>query len=134
MPLLRIGDVAKITGVSTSTIRWYESLGLLLPQRESSGYRLYSPADAKWIMELRSFMAATGTGPRALARIMRWLPLPAIRAHFLGAECKIANPKDICWKGNTDSVRSRICRSCPTYEHKRWALEYERHFTASLSR
>lgn len=37
-----IGDVAKATGVSIHTVRYYERLGLLLPaQRTESGYRVY---------------------------------------------------------------------------------------------
>lgn len=41
--LLRIGDLSRVTGVSTQAIRYYERIGLLdLPLRSESGYRLYS--------------------------------------------------------------------------------------------
>lgn len=132
LPLLRIGAVAKETGVSPSTLRWYESLGFVLPQRESSGYRLYSSDDVQWIIELRSFMTATGTGPRALARIMRWLPLSEIRTQILGTSCEIATPAAICWSGHTTPIHTRLCRACPAYNNKSYVLEFERHFTASL--
>ena len=41
--LLKIGEVAKESGLSVKTIRYYEELGLLTPtvQRTSSGYRLF---------------------------------------------------------------------------------------------
>jgi len=43
---LTIGNVAKQTGLSTKTIRFYEDEGLVPPPRRSeSGYRLYSEAD-----------------------------------------------------------------------------------------
>lgn len=129
---MRIGSVAQKTGVSASTIRWYESLGLLLPQRESSGFRFYSNADVEWILMLRDFMNDTGTSPRALARLMGWLPLAAIRTQVLGAACNIATPYDICWVENTSAVNARICRSCPAYEYKHIALAYQLHFKAEL--
>lgn len=41
-PLLRIGEVAKLSGCSPETIRHYEKLGLLeAPLRSSRGYRRY---------------------------------------------------------------------------------------------
>jgi len=42
---MRIGDLATQAGVTTKTIRYYESLGLLdPPQRTSAGYRDYDTA------------------------------------------------------------------------------------------
>ena len=41
-PLLRIGELAKRTGFSTKTLRYYEQIGLVRPvERSESGYRLY---------------------------------------------------------------------------------------------
>ena len=42
---MRSGQLARLTGVSTDTLRHYERLGLLaLPQRTAGNYRDYSPA------------------------------------------------------------------------------------------
>ncbi|WP_397452778.1 MerR family transcriptional regulator [Pseudomonas sp. NA-150] len=38
---MRIGDVAKCTGVSVDALRFYEEKGLIKPQRTANGYRLY---------------------------------------------------------------------------------------------
>jgi MerR family redox-sensitive transcriptional activator SoxR len=43
MPDLTIGEVARIAGVQTSTLRYYESIGLLPAPRRVSGQRRYSP-------------------------------------------------------------------------------------------
>lgn len=44
---MKIGDLAKATGFTTKTIRYYEEVGLLPPpQRSESGYRSYSQEDA----------------------------------------------------------------------------------------
>lgn len=43
---LYIGELARMTGLNTNTIRYYESQGLLLPaERSESGYRVYSEED-----------------------------------------------------------------------------------------
>ena len=41
---LKIGDVAKQTGVAVGALRYYESLGLLSSERGDNGYRYYSAA------------------------------------------------------------------------------------------
>ena len=47
-PKIKIGELAKRTGFSTKTIRYYELLGLLAkPERTESGYRLYTDKDAE---------------------------------------------------------------------------------------
>lgn len=44
---MKIGELAKSTGATAKTIRYYESIGLLEePQRTESGYRLYGTGDA----------------------------------------------------------------------------------------
>lgn len=40
-----IRETAEIFGVSTRTIRYYEEIGLLFPERTESGQRMYSPAE-----------------------------------------------------------------------------------------
>jgi DNA-binding transcriptional MerR regulator len=43
--MLKIGNLAKQTGVSVGTLRYYESLGLIEPsQRSENGYRYYEDA------------------------------------------------------------------------------------------
>ena len=45
---IKIGELAKRTGFTTKTIRYYELLGLLAePERTESGYRLYTENDVK---------------------------------------------------------------------------------------
>lgn len=44
---LYIGELARLTGLNTNTIRYYESQGLLLrAERSESGYRVYREEDA----------------------------------------------------------------------------------------
>ncbi|WP_323672773.1 heavy metal-responsive transcriptional regulator [Candidatus Poriferisodalis multihospitum] len=57
---MRIGEMGDRCGVSTKTIRYYESIGLLdEPERTASGYRAYA-ADA--VERLRFIRDAQATG------------------------------------------------------------------------
>ena len=42
---MNIGDVARQSGLPPKTIRYYEDISLVKPQREANGYRVYSDAD-----------------------------------------------------------------------------------------
>ena len=43
---MKIGELAKATGLSTKTIRFYEAEGLIPePPRTDSGYRAYAESD-----------------------------------------------------------------------------------------
>ncbi|MXY03485.1 MAG: heavy metal-responsive transcriptional regulator [Acidimicrobiales bacterium] len=57
---MRIGELGDRCGVSTKTIRYYESIGLLdEPERTASGYRSY---DADAVGRLRFIRDAQATG------------------------------------------------------------------------
>ncbi|WP_052462326.1 MerR family transcriptional regulator [Nigerium massiliense] len=51
---LRIGEVARRTGLSVRTLRHYDDLGLLVPSERTSGdYRLYSPGDVRRLLNIQ---------------------------------------------------------------------------------
>ena len=51
---LKIGEVARLVGVPTKTLRYYEDIGLLSPAgRTSSGYRLYGWRELEQIEFIR---------------------------------------------------------------------------------
>jgi DNA-binding transcriptional MerR regulator len=52
--LLQIGEVAKLIGVSSKTIRYYHEIGLLAePKRTEVGYRLYTAQDLLRLQRIR---------------------------------------------------------------------------------
>lgn len=51
---MKIGELAARAGVTTKTVRYYESLGLLVPARLSNGYRDYGQHDVRAVQEVRS--------------------------------------------------------------------------------
>ena len=42
---MNIGDVARASGLPAKTIRYYEEIGLVTPQRASNGYRSFRETD-----------------------------------------------------------------------------------------
>ncbi len=56
--LLQIGEVARLVGVSTKTIRYYHEIGLLAePERTASGYRLYNAQHLLHVQRIRRLRA-----------------------------------------------------------------------------
>lgn len=56
--LLQIGEVARLVGVSTKTIRYYHEIGLLAePERTESGYRLYTAQHLLRLQRIRRLRA-----------------------------------------------------------------------------
>lgn len=58
---LRIGEVAKLTGLTTRTLRYWEELGLLSPSgHRHSGQRLYTPSDMARVGRIRDLQELLG--------------------------------------------------------------------------
>src|ERR1700728_3704946 len=57
----RIGEVAKLTGVTTRTLRYWEELGLLQPaSRTDGGERLYGAGDVRRVTRIRDWQELLG--------------------------------------------------------------------------
>jgi len=50
--VIRIGEVAKEVGVSTETIRGLEKRGLISPERDWDGNRIFRPGDIERISQI----------------------------------------------------------------------------------
>ena len=58
--MLKIGELAKLTGISRDALRFYEKHGLITPTaRTDSGYRLYSTSD---VLRIRFILSAKEVG------------------------------------------------------------------------
>lgn len=55
---MRIGELAKRTGVSERSLRYYETQGLLEPKRRPSGYREYEESDVDTVRHIRVLLGA----------------------------------------------------------------------------
>lgn len=54
---MQIGEVAALFDVTTKTLRHYEKLGLLEPERADNDYRLYGPEDVLRIQRIRQLQS-----------------------------------------------------------------------------
>ncbi len=60
-PVLRIGEVAKLTGLTTRTLRYWEELGLIRPSSyREKGERLYSQTDMARVTRIRDLQELLG--------------------------------------------------------------------------
>ena len=65
-----IGHVAKVTGVAVSTIRSWESQGLLSPNKSSGGHRSYGEADIERIRRIDLMRRVDGQSLTAIRRVL----------------------------------------------------------------
>lgn len=65
-PTLRIGELARLSGRSTHTIRWYEAQQLMPgAARDAAGRRVFSQAHVDWL-ELMDKLRASGMSIRQM--------------------------------------------------------------------
>jgi len=50
---MRVSDLSKTENIASDTIRHYVRIGLLSPQKDSSGYHTFSPTDVKQLRFIR---------------------------------------------------------------------------------
>lgn len=68
---LKIGDVARLVGISASAIRGWESLGLTRPQRSQSRYRLYTNDDVRLLKKARYLRKVRGLNAPAIVETLK---------------------------------------------------------------
>ncbi|RJL30998.1 MerR family transcriptional regulator [Bailinhaonella thermotolerans] len=55
---MKIGDLARETGVNPRLLRYYEEQELLVPERTASGHRRYGPDAVVTVRNIRTLLAA----------------------------------------------------------------------------
>jgi DNA-binding transcriptional MerR regulator len=69
--MLRISQVARRIGISSSALRAWEALGLVAPQRTESRYRLYSESDVRLLQRALFLRRARGLNPAAIVHVLK---------------------------------------------------------------
>jgi DNA-binding transcriptional MerR regulator/quercetin dioxygenase-like cupin family protein len=70
-PKLKIGEVARLAGISPSVIRSWERLGLTRPRRTASRYRVYTAEDVKLLKRARFLRKVRGLNAPAIVQLLR---------------------------------------------------------------
>ncbi|AHW63624.1 hypothetical protein CGLY_05880 [Corynebacterium glyciniphilum AJ 3170] len=81
---MRISEVSAQTGIAPRLLRYYEEQGLLVPDRNSSGYRDYTATDAEVARRIRQLLDA-GLSTAAIRTV---LPCLTERAGRLAPICE----------------------------------------------
>ena len=84
---LRISEVARRVGISSSALRSWESLGLVAPHRTESRYRLYTEGDVRILQRAIFLRRARGLNPAAIVHVLKRqgvVTVPARAALFPG--------------------------------------------------
>jgi DNA-binding transcriptional MerR regulator/quercetin dioxygenase-like cupin family protein len=68
---LRISEVARRVGISSSALRAWESLGLVAPQRTENRYRLYTEGDVRILQRAIFLRRARGLNPAAIVHVLK---------------------------------------------------------------
>ena len=69
--MLRISEVARRVGISSSALRAWEMAGLVAPQRTKSKYRLYTEADVRLLQRALFLRRARGLNPAAIVHVLK---------------------------------------------------------------
>ena len=99
-----IQELARLSGVTTRTLRWYDEIGLLKPSRTAaSGYRYYGPAQVDRLQDIL-YYRALGVGlARGFGRV--WTTPLSTVSPPCGATWPRWRPSGTGWTGL--SARSR---------------------------
>ena len=68
---LRISEVARRVGISSSALRAWEALGLVSPQRTQSRYRLFTESDVRLLQRAIFLRRARGLNPAAIVHVLK---------------------------------------------------------------
>jgi DNA-binding transcriptional MerR regulator/mannose-6-phosphate isomerase-like protein (cupin superfamily) len=68
---LKIGDAARLVGISPSAIRGWEALGLTRPRRTKSRYRLYTNDDVRLLKKARYLRKVRGLNAAAIVQMLK---------------------------------------------------------------
>jgi MerR family redox-sensitive transcriptional activator SoxR len=104
---LSIGDLAGLTGVRTSAIRYYEASGLLPAPARRSGQRLY---DLEAVKRLRTIVVARGLG--FSIREIKALSVIDIRARREVAQAKASSLRILIAELGTTATRLDELSNC----------------------
>jgi DNA-binding transcriptional MerR regulator len=131
-PPLRIGDVAKLTGTTARTLRYYEEIGLLpgAEDRESGRHRVYTQADVDRVREVLRLRDLLGVSLDELRELLAAEDArAALREEFQRTETPAARRRIL------NAALGHIDRQLELVEHRREELDrLKRELTATRRR
>lgn len=87
---MTIGELEKLTGMNRTALRYYDSEGLLDPERGENGYRMYSEEDVMSLVQLKQ-LNALGVELSELPDVKNQISCADIYRCLIGKEQQIEN-------------------------------------------
>ncbi|MFC8598102.1 MerR family transcriptional regulator [Isoptericola sp. NPDC057191] len=131
---MKIGEVARRTGVATRLVRYYEQQGLLTAERAANGYRTYTDADVERVARVAGMVRA-GI-PTRLIKVLLDMEETAAQdrptctrtvADMLASELGGIEDRIACLTRSRDTIRDFLVRT----EHAAMLSETVGHSTPS---
>ena len=117
---MKIGALARSTGVSPRSLRYYEQQGLLSSERTSGGQREYA-ADAADRVDLITSLLAAGLSTSSIYDVLPCITEPSIRTPALEArlreELQRVNEQLVGLAATRDVLADLVSRYAESGEH-----------------
>lgn len=118
----KIGEVARKLDIAVETIRMYEKEGIFLPQKSTTGQRLFNDADVHWLFCIRRLIKEQGLNIAGIRRLLALMPCWALRpcSEEEREVCPAYRGSIVpCWLMKSEipeSCRAEDCRECNVYQ------------------
>lgn len=115
---MRIGELARSTGASVRSLRYYDARGLLSPARSVSGQRHFDDSDVARVTLVRQLLAA-GLGTAAIADVLPCMVEPGTQTTHLTARLAQERERlteEIEQRVATRRALSRLIEAAPPLE------------------
>jgi MerR family transcriptional regulator/heat shock protein HspR len=94
-PRYVISIAARIVGIETYTLRYYESIGLIQPYRSKGNIRYYSEADIERLRQIKTLMSDLGINLAGVEVVMRMAEkMAAMQQRIQEMESKIEDIRE----------------------------------------
>jgi MerR family transcriptional regulator/heat shock protein HspR len=94
-PRYVISIAARIVGIETYTLRYYESIGLIQPYRSKGNIRYYSEADIERLRQIKTLMSDLGINLAGVEVVMRMAEkMAAMQQRIQEMESKIEDVRE----------------------------------------
>ena len=120
--IYKIGQVAKMLGISVPTLRMYEREGILIPIKSTGGTRYFSEGDVHWIRCIRRMITELGLNLEGIRRLLALIPcweLTDCGRREDGTCDMSADSTRPCWMKEDRPCKQNHteCYACPSYRY-----------------
>jgi len=93
-PRYVISVTARMLGVATHTLRYYEKIGIIEPARSRGNIRLYSERDVAWLRRAKTLMDDLGVNLAGVEVILRMVQrMSELQQHMTELESEVQKLK-----------------------------------------